>query len=382
MKPSLPPLDTIAKTLNPSPSTYMARALTLAREVLGATSPNPAVGCVLVKDGRIIAEGATQPPGGPHAEKVALAKAGANARGSTMYVSLEPCCHFGRTPPCTAAIIEAGVAAVHFALLDPNLRVSGKGRAELDAAGIATYLGDGAEEARELNEGFLKWIRTGHPFVHAKFAMSLDGKIATATGDSRWISGDASRALVHAWRRAADAILVGANTVRRDNPRLTARTAAGLEASRQPLRVVVDTQARLAPDAALLRPPGQVLIAIVNAAPASNIAALEAAGAELLVLPRAPGGVDLVELLRLLGERSITSIIVEGGGTLLASLLEVRLIDKLSVFIAPLLIGGKEAPTAIEGHGIARLQDALRLQRLRVQPSGADTLITGYLGET
>ena len=223
---------------------YMQRAIELARGALGLASPNPSVGAVIVKDGRVVGEGWTQPVGGPHAEIIALRQAGEAARGAAIYTTLEPCCHFGRTPPCTRALLDAGIAEVHSAIVDPNEQVNGAGAAELRSAGVNVTLGECAEEAAETMEGFLHRIRTGLPFVTAKFAMSLDGKIATVTGASRWVTGEEGRRHAHVLRAACDAIMAGAGTVTIDNPQLTARDADGNPLERQPLRVVVDSTGR------------------------------------------------------------------------------------------------------------------------------------------
>ena len=357
----------------------MEQALELARGVLGATSPNPAVGCVIVKDGVVVGEGATQPPGGSHAEKVALAQAGRAARGATMYVTLEPCCHFGRTPPCTAAIIDAGVAEVHLAALDPNALVGGKGKAELDGAGIRTVLGEKRREALRVNEGFFRWVTTGLPFVYAKFASTLDGKIATNTGESRWITGEEARRRVHELRAVADAIMVGSGTVQRDDPQLTARD--GTEPRpRQPLRVVVDSKARTSPQARMFREPGQTLIAVTEVAVAASRRALEEAGAQVIALPAAEGLVDLRALLKELGGREIANVLVEGGGELLGSLFSQGLVDKVVAFLAPVIIGGTEAPTPVGGPGIEQMAQALRLRDVEVERLGDDLLVSGYTG--
>ena len=360
-----------------SHESHMERALELARSVLGTTSPNPAVGCVIVKDGVVVGEGATQPPGGPHAEKGALAQAGKAARGATMYVSLEPCSHYGRTPPCTTDIIAAGIGEVHIAALDPNSLVDGKGRAELEQAGVATVLGEQEEEAIKVNEAFFKWVTTGTPFVYAKFASSLDGKIATNTGESRWITGEAARRQAHRLRAMADAVMVGSNTARRDDPQLTARDGE-VPHTRQPLRIVVDSRARTSPKARMLREPGQTLIAVTHAAPARARAALEKAGAQVVALRAADGLVGLPALLKELGRREIASVMVEGGGELLGSLFARRLVDKVFAFLAPVIIGGRQAPTSVGGHGIERMARALRLQDVEVERFGDDLLVSGY----
>ena len=358
----------------------MDRALELARGVLGAASPHPAVGCVVVRDGAIVGEGVTQPNGGDHAERVALAQAGERARGAVMYVTLEPCSHHGRTPPCTDAVIGAGVAEVRAAIQDPNPKVGGQGLARLREAGIRVSVGEGSEEAGRLYEAFFKWITTGVPFVTAKFAMSLDGKIATRTGDSKWITGEEARREAHRLRAISDAVMVGANTVRLDDPRLTARDGSGRPCGRQPLRVVVDGRGTTSPGAAMLGQPGQSLVATTQAVPSEARAQLERAGAEVAVVESASAMVDLGALLRLLGRRDVSSLLVEGGGGLLSSLFEANLIDKVAAFIAPVVVGGGAATTPVEGVGVARIADALRLRDVAVDRFGDDVLITGYVG--
>lgn len=362
-----------------APGPFMRRALELAWQGLGQTSPNPSVGAVVVREGRVVAEGVTSPPGGPHAEVTALARAGPLARGSALYVTLEPCAHHGRTPPCTQAIIAAGVAEVHMALLDPNPLVNGRGREALESAGVRCYLGEGAEEARRVMEGYFKWVGAGLPFVTLKWAVSLDGKSATATGHSRWISGPTSRRYAHLLRARADAVMVGVGTVLADDPLLTARGEDDRPLPRQPLRVVVDSGARTPASARLLRQPGPTLIAVARP-PGERLAPLEAAGARVLPFPAEDGRVDLRALLRHLAREGATSVLVEGGGTLAASLLAQGLVDKVVAFIAPVIVGGKEAPTPVEGEGIPTMEKALRLERLTVERLGQDLVLTGYIG--
>jgi len=358
----------------------MQRALSLARLAQGRTSPNPMVGAVIVKDGRVVGEGYHRRAGGPHAEIHALRQAGEAARGATLYVNLEPCSHYGRTPPCTQAIIAAGIAEVHMAMLDPNPLVNGRGRDQLEAAGIRTYVGQREAEARELNEAFIKYITTGRPFVTAKFAMSLDGKIATHTGQARWITGSEARRWVHQLRDVTDAIMVGVNTVIADDPCLTTR----LEKAdvRHPLRVIVDSRGRVPLTAKVLDPdlPGQTLVATTELMPGEMREQLRRWGVEVLVLPDQGERVSLPHLLDALGKREVTSLLVEGGGTLLASFFEQRLVDKVLAFVAPLIIGGRGAPTPVGGQGVARLSQALRLERVRVEKVGTDVLISGYVG--
>ena len=349
----------------------MRRALALARRTLGTTSPNPAVGAVLVRGGSIIGEGCTQPPGGPHAEAVALERAGMLSSGASLYVTLEPCCHTQkRTPPCAQAIVAAGVTEVHIAALDSNPQVSGRGVEVLRSAGIKTHTGEGEAQARQMNEAYFRYTATGLPFVTAKFAMSLDGKIATASGDSQWISGPSARLLVHWLRRQADAVMVGINTVLADDPRLTARSGRGLTV-KAPLRVVVDSWGRLPATARMLGEPGDTVVATAGAHPQ--------AGAEVWPLPGKGGRVDLAALLARLGERGVTSLLVEGGGVLLASLLEGGMVDKLYAVISPIIIGGSAAPTPVAGEGVAGVAEALRLARVRVTRRGPDIIVSGYL---
>ena len=354
----------------------MERALELARSVLGGVSPNPAVGAVLVKDGRVVGEGATQPPGEAHAEVVALQAAGAEARGTTLYVTLEPCAHHGRTPPCADALVAAGVAGVRVAVRDPDPRTDGKGIARLEEAGIAVEAGDGAVEAAEVIEAFARHVRTGKPFVTAKFAMSLDGRLATRTGASRWITGEEARVRAHLLRAQADAVMVGIGTALADDPRLTVRDVP-LRNERQPLRVVVDTAGRLPATAAMLAEPGATLVATANA-PSSSRRALAMAGAEVIEVPAVAEGIDLSALLELLGGQDITSVLVEGGADLLGSVFDAHLADRVCVFVAPVVIGGDEAPGPIGGRGADALEDALRLDRVRYEQIGGDMMITGY----
>jgi diaminohydroxyphosphoribosylaminopyrimidine deaminase / 5-amino-6-(5-phosphoribosylamino)uracil reductase len=360
---------------------YMKQALSLARLALGQASPNPAVGAVVLKEDVVVGLGYTQPAGSHHAEILALNQAGEMARGGVMYVTLEPCCHFGRTPPCTKAIIEAGITEVHMAMIDPNPAVAGKGRAELEHAGIKTYLGENEDEAKEITEAYVKYITTGMPFVTAKFAISLDGKIATRTGDSHYISGGESQKCVHNLRYISDAIMCGINTVLHDDPQLTARCCGGRggTAKRQPLRVITDSAGRTPLGARLFREPGSTLLAFGRKAPAKEKAAFKQAGAEIVELPSSGGMVDLKSLLKTLGEREITSVLVEGGGILLGSFFDQGLVEKVIVFIAPIIIGGTEARMAVAGHGVDRLSDSIRLERVKTEKLGDDLVMIGYI---
>jgi diaminohydroxyphosphoribosylaminopyrimidine deaminase/5-amino-6-(5-phosphoribosylamino)uracil reductase len=364
----------------------MQRALNLARQALGTVSPNPAVGAVLLKDGRVVGEGSTQPPGGPHAEVVALRQAGEAARGAVLYVTLEPCCHHGRTPPCTQAVLAAGVREVHLSHLDPDPHVSGRGKAELESAGVTVYVGEGEEEARRINEAYVKHRTTGLPFVMAKFAASLDGKIAATSGDSRWVSGAESRRWAHRQRTTVDAIMVGVRTVLVDDPQLTARPEPGEGARlpdgqpRQPLRIVADSRGRTPASAHVLQGPARTLVATTDASSEAWRRQMREAGAEVLVLPAADGRVDLGELLRALGSRDILTLLVEGGGELLGGFFDRGLVDKVQAIIAPIIIGGGEkAAAAVAGRGARRMADALRLRDVTVERLGEDVLVTGYV---
>ncbi len=359
---------------------YMAQALSLAQLALGQVSPNPAVGAVIVKDGEVVGQGYTQPPGLDHAEIVALKQAGERARGGVMYVSLEPCCHHGRTPPCTQAIIAAGIVEVHLAALDVNPVVLGWGKEELERAGIRVCVGEHEAEAKQLNEAYAKFITEGTPFITVKFAMSLDGKIATRSGDSRWISGELARKRVHNLRYTADAVMAGVNTVLTDDPRLTARCCgSGGMLKKQPTRVIVDSKGRTPLNAQVLTEPGNAIVVLGRLASAEERESFAQVGAELLELPSPEGWVDLERLLRVLGERQITSVLVEGGGILFGSLFDNELVDKVIAFIAPIIIGGREAVTAVAGWGIDRVADSLKLERVSVERFGEDLMVTGYV---
>jgi diaminohydroxyphosphoribosylaminopyrimidine deaminase/5-amino-6-(5-phosphoribosylamino)uracil reductase len=361
-------------------SDFMQRALELARGALGTTSPNPSVGAVIVRDGEVVGEGFTQPPPGDHAEIVALKQAGERARSATLYVTLEPCPHFGRTPPCADAIVEAGIAEVHYAIADPDPLVNGRGHRKLADAGIAVHTGEGEAEARRINEAFIKHRSQGIPFVIAKFAASLDGRIAASSGDSRWVSGPQAREWAHDLRTKIDAILVGSSTVVIDDPLLTARPG-GTDAARQPLRVVVDSRGRTPPMARVLGGPARTLVATVEANPSASSGwreSLRAAGAEVVALPAVEGRVDLLALLRELAGRDILSLLVEGGGVILGGFFDRDLVDKVHAIIAPVIVGAEDAPAAVAGRGAYRMADALRLRDITVERLGEDILVSGY----
>ena len=354
----------------------MRRALELARASVGETSPNPPVGAVIVRDGRIVGEGRTRPAGQAHAEVVALRQAGELARGATLYVTLEPCSHHGRTPPCTDAIIAAGVSEVHASMPDPNPRVGGRGFELLREAGIAVSVGECREEAEELAAPHSMFITTGMPLVTLKFAMSLDGKIATRTGDSQWITCEESRRYVHRLRAQSDAIMAGIGTVVADDPQLTARDAGDMPLPRQPMRVVVDSRGSMSPDAAMLGQPGRTLVAVSEISEGRRDA-LESAGAEVFIAPTGNGRVNLRALLEELGRREVTSVFVEGGGVLAGSLMDARLVNRVVAFVAPVIIGGDRAPSPIGGQGATLISDTIRLSGVRVERFGADVAVIG-----
>ncbi len=361
---------------------YMEYALSLAELSLGYTSPNPAVGAVVVKDGVVVGMGYTQPPGSDHAEVVALKQARDRARDATMYVILEPCCHYGRTPPCTEAIISAGITSVHVAMVDPNPLVAGKGVARLKDAGIKVVIGEYEDKARQINESYIKYITTGTPFVVAKFAMSLDGKIATREGDSRWISGEESRKYVHKLRQQVDAIMVGVNTIITDNPRLSARGCCGGKGGKviqQPLRVILDGKGRMPVESRVFHEPGSTLLVVAGELSPQKQDELTQAGAEILALEGDGDIINLERLLAILGERQITSLLVEGGSHLLGELFDSGLIDKVMVFIAPIIIGGSGAKSAVAGSGAALVSEALRLRDVEMRTFADDVLVSGYV---
>lgn len=354
----------------------MTEALGLARQGAGATSPNPMVGAVVVSAGEIVGRGFHPRAGEPHAEIFALREARDRARGSTLYVTLEPCNHWGRTPPCTETIIAAGVRRVVAAMTDPDPQVTGRGFRRLAEAGIETCVGVAEREARELNEAYIKHRTVGLPFVTAKWAMTLDGRIATRTGDSRWISGDASRALVHAIRATSDAILVGIGTVLRDDPALTARPSIG----RNPRRIVLDSRLRIPLDARVLaRDDAPVIVATTDRAASEARQALEGLGVEVLVAGGPDGRVDLETLLRALGLRGIMSLLVEGGGTVHGAFFDAGLVDRVMIFLGRQIVGGP-APSPVGGSGVDALAQAWHLERTTVRQVEQDVVIEGYLG--
>src|SRR5712671_2286634 len=352
----------------------MQAAVALARRGLGTVWPNPSVGCVIVKDGRVVGRGSTRPCGRPHGETEALARAGAASRGATAYVSLEPCSHWGKTPPCADALIAAGLRRIVVALEDPDPRVAGAGIERLRAAGIAVDTGLCAAEAAELNAGFLQRVRLGRPLATLKLATSLDGRIATASGESRWITGPLARERAHLLRATHDAILVGTDTVLADDPRLTCRLP-GL-ASRSPVRIVLDRQLRIPPTARVIAEARQVTTWVVTlrAADPGRQKILRDAGVEVIAAePDMAGMIDLSAALELLGERGLTRLLVEGGGRLAAALLRAQLVDRLVWLHAPLLLGGDGVP-AVAALDRGALIDMPRFERIVSDTVGEDGL--------
>lgn len=358
---------------------YMRRAIELAQKGSGRTSPNPMVGAVVVKGGKAVGEGYHAKAGRPHAEIEALKKAGRRARGASLYLNLEPCCHFGRTPPCTDAILAAGIARVFVGMRDPNPLVAGRGIGILQKAGVRVQTGILREECERLNEVFVKYIRSRTPFVVLKAAISLDGKIATAAGESRWISGAASRKIVHELRDRVDAVLVGAGTVLKDDPLLTTRL--GRRKGKNPVRIVLDNR-HLAPLNSRVfynADTQRVIYVSTGQLPEERESELRRMGVEICPAPEKDGKVDLRQLLRKLGEMELTSVLIEGGSEVNASALEAKVVDKVMFFVAPVVIGGRGAPGAVGGEGIESLRDAHPVKRLTVRRVGKDFLLEGYL---
>ena len=358
-------------------STYMQMALALAEKGAGYVSPNPLVGAVVVKDGTVVGTGYHQAVGGPHAEVNAIDNAGGDARGATIYVTLEPCNHHGRTPPCTHKILEAEIRRVVVAMEDPNPHVTGGGSAFLRSRGVEVETGLLEPLARRLNESFIKFTRTGRPFVTLKMAATLDGWIATHTGDARWVSGSTARDMVHRLRNAVDAIIVGVGTVLADDPSLTTRLeeAGGAD----PIRVIVDSGLRMPVTARLLglSSTADTVVVCGRDAAASKKEALRNSGAHLLEAPLKAGWVDLDAMVTLLGERGITSLLMEGGARLAASAIRDDIVDKVLFFYAPKILGGEGVPM-FAGQGPDLMGESLTLQDVAMTPVGEDILVSGY----
>ncbi len=371
-----------ADTANERDARHMTRALELAARARGQTSPNPLVGAVVARGDTVIGEGFHARAGEPHAEPMALASCVESPAGATLYVTLEPCCHAGRTPPCTDAIVEAGIARVVVASDDPTPKASGRGLGILRDEGIEVQLADEqlAHDARLLNQPFRKHARTGRPLVIFKSAMTLDGKVATASGDSQWISGKSSRARGHRWRAECDAVAVGLNTARHDDPQLTARVEG---VARQPWRVVFDSEAGLALHSKLVRSANEVPVAVMcsRAAARSRTDALRNAGVEVIVCTGQNEAARVHSALDELGGRDIQSLLLEGGPHLAGVCLEAGEIDEARMFVAPLLLGGRDAHAAVEAQGVERIADAGRAFSTDVERIDDDVLITARMKE-
>jgi diaminohydroxyphosphoribosylaminopyrimidine deaminase/5-amino-6-(5-phosphoribosylamino)uracil reductase len=350
---------------------YIKRTLRLAAKAQGMTSPNPMVGAVIVKNGRVISEDFHRKPGTPHAEALAIEKAGEGVNGSTLYVNLEPCCHTEkRTPPCTRAIINAGIKKVIIGMKDPNPKVSGRGILELQKTGLVVKSGILEEEAKRLNEFYIKYITSGTPFVILKIAMTLDGKIATPEGQSKWITGEKARKLVHRMRSRVDAIMTAIGTVRADDPQLTARIKGG----KSPRRIVIDPNLEIPLAARILqRPPQTTIVTKINNSKANY---LEKTGINIIYYKEK---LDLNSLMERLGKMEITSVLIEGGSSLNAHALEDGIVDKVAFFIAPRIIGGKRSFPAVGGESFRKLEEAYRITDLSVKRVGEDFLIEGYI---
>ena len=354
---------------------YMRLAMQLAGNAIGRTSPNPLVGAVIVKDNRVVGCGWHRKAGTPHAEVHALNQAGELAQGADVYVTLEPCAHYGKTPPCAKALVEAKVKNVYGGLLDVNPKVAGKGFKILEDAGIHVEYGFLQDELRKQNEVFFKWIEHKKPFIVLKAAMTLDGKIATATGQSKWITNETSRAYGYKLRDIYDGIMVGINTVIEDNPMLTARVDGG----KNPIRIVVDRSLRIDINANVVQDKSaKTIVATTDKADKDKILKLQAQDVDVIVVDKDKNDkVDIEKLLDILGQQNICSILVEGGATLSGSFVAKKLVDKVYFFIAPKIIGGKEAKTPVAGTGILNLQEALALKDIQIEKLEEDVLIIG-----
>ncbi len=352
---------------------FMQRALSLAQKGKGKVHPNPLVGCVLVKNGKIIGEGHHARYGGPHAEIVALQKAGSHAKGSTLYINLEPCAHWGKTPPCAPALIEAGIREAFISLKDPNPSVNGKGIALLKKAGIRVHLGLEKAAAEVQNRAFLTWKRENRPYTILKMAVSLDGKTAAKSGDSRWISSPVSRKLVHTLRAESDAVLIGANTAILDNPLLTSHGRG-----RNPIRVVLDPHLRTSPRLKIYsssRPPTWVIAS--NRAKILAEKKLELKGVKILRESLKYGSINPIKIVKLLSKNNVSQLLIEGGGNTSWSFISKNVVDEILLFVAPIIIGGSQAKTAVDGAGIDSISKAFKLKSMTVGRLGPDIIIRG-----
>ena len=354
---------------------WMKRALRVAEKGRGRTSPNPMVGAILVKNGRVVGEGHHAKAGEDHAEMVALKEAREEVRGSTLYLNLEPCTHYGKTPPCAPEVIHAGIGRVVIGTDDPNPLVSGRGVESLRKAGIEVKVGVREEECRRLNEAFCKYILKKEPFMILKIAATLDGKIAAREGDSKWISGETSRRLVHRLRNQVDGVLVGIGTVLKDDPALTARIKGG----RDPYRIILDSRLRISQEARVIGvSPSRTVVMTTEAAPKDKVENLEKKGVRILVLDSKEGRVNLKSCVSKLGEMEMMSVLVEGGSQINGSFLDEGLVDKLLLFLSPKLIGDRRALGIFDGKGAGTLREAAVLRELRTRRIGEDILIEGY----
>jgi diaminohydroxyphosphoribosylaminopyrimidine deaminase/5-amino-6-(5-phosphoribosylamino)uracil reductase len=358
---------------------YMGVALDLAEKGRGWTSPNPMVGAVVVKDDRIVGRGYHQRAGGPHAEAHAIDDAGDQARGATIYVTLEPCNHFGRTPPCTQKILDAGIRKVVVAMNDPNPGVKGGGNQFLQDRGIDVVTGVREKASRTLNESFITWITTGRPFVIVKCAATLDGRIATRTGDSRWVTGPDARRFVHRIRHAVDGIMVGVQTAVHDNPSLTTRLEE--EKGADPTRIILDTHLSMPPTARMLHLPSNRPTWVICGpdAPKSRRSDLESAGAAVITAPLQSGRIDLAMLMDLLGAKGITSLLIEGGAAVIGAAFAAEIVDKVCFIYAPKILGGDDGVPICRGSGPAHMQASISIHDLAVSRFGPDVLLQGYL---
>ena len=358
---------------------YMKVAIAQARKGVGRVSPNPMVGAVVVRKGKIVGLGYHHQAGSPHAEINALKRAGKKGVNAELYVNLEPCCHYGRTPPCVSAIIDSGIKKVIIGIKDPNPLVSGKGVAQLKAAGIATHTGVLEEECRKLNEIYIKYITRKIPFVILKVASSLDGKIATKGGDSRGITGQKSLRFVHMLRDRVDAIMVGIGTIQADDPLLTTRLKGGIK--KDPSRVIVDSSLKISPQARVFNPHSQagVIIATTNRASKRKKEQIEKIGAEIITIDSTDRVVDLKKLMLALGKRGISSLLIEGGTKIITSALTSGIVDKILILYAPKILGGHPAYSITSGEGVEYISQALTIEELKVRRFGEDILVEGYV---
>ncbi|MFA8300147.1 MAG: bifunctional diaminohydroxyphosphoribosylaminopyrimidine deaminase/5-amino-6-(5-phosphoribosylamino)uracil reductase RibD [Hyphomicrobiales bacterium] len=360
---------------------YMKRAIELAHKGKGKVNPNPLVGAVIVKDDRIIGEGFHEYFGGPHAEINAFKNATEDVDGASMYVTLEPCSHYGKTPPCAEAIVKNKISKVYIGLKDPNPLVSGKGIQILEENGIETHHGLCTKEITALNKVFLKYIQTKTPYILLKTAMTLDGKIATYTGDSKWISGEDSRAYVHELRNELSAIMVGVDTIIIDDPSLTTRRANSDE-NNHPIRIILDTNCRIPLSAKVLNSPQRTIIVTSLEKEDNKVQSILSLGKEVLTIPKKDNKIDLNIFMKEIGEMGIDSILLEGGATLNFSALQSGIVDEVNTFIAPKMIGGIKSKTPVEGLGIASINEAICLSDMEITNIDKDILIKGYLNNT